>query len=40
MEAPFGESHGYMSTEEYNHSIQVTAVTKRTHAIITSMISG
>lgn len=39
MEAPFGESHGYMSTEEYNHSIEVTAVTKRKHAIITSMIS-
>lgn len=39
MEAPFGESHGYMSTEEYNHSIQVTAITRRKHAIITSMIS-
>ncbi|MEI6623709.1 MAG: UbiD family decarboxylase [Actinomycetes bacterium] len=39
MEAPFGESHGYMSTEEYNHSVQITAITKRKHAIITSMIS-
>ncbi len=39
MEAPFGESHGYMSIEEYNHSITVTAITKRKHAIITSMIS-
>ncbi len=39
MEAPFGESHGYMSTEEYNHCIHVTAITRRNHAIITSMIS-
>jgi len=39
MEAPFGESHGYMSTEEYNHRIDVTAITRRKHAIITSMIS-
>lgn len=39
MEAPFGESHGYMSVEEYNHSIAVTAITRRKHAIITSMIS-
>lgn len=39
MEAPFGESHGYMSTEEYNHCVRVTAITRRKHAIITSMIS-
>ena len=39
MEAPFGESHGYMSTEEYNHRVNVTAITRRKHAIITSMIS-
>ena len=39
MEAPFGESHGYMSTEEYNHCIHLTAITRRKHAIITSMIS-
>ncbi|MFZ4791087.1 MAG: UbiD family decarboxylase domain-containing protein [Candidatus Competibacteraceae bacterium] len=39
MEAPFGESHGYMSVEEYNHSVEVTAITRRKHAVITSMIS-
>lgn len=39
MEAPFGESHGYMSTEEYNHSIQVTAITRRKKAVLFSMIS-
>lgn len=39
MEAPFGESHGYMSVEEYNHRIEVTAITRRHHAVITSMIS-
>jgi len=39
MEAPFGESYGNMSVEEYNHSIQVTAITRRKKAIITSMIS-
>ena len=39
MEAPFGESHGYMSIEEYNHRIEVTAITRRKHAVITSMIS-
>ncbi|QGM46781.1 UbiD family decarboxylase [Methylocystis heyeri] len=39
MEAPFGESYGNMSVEEYNHSITVTAITRRRQAIITSMIS-
>jgi UbiD family decarboxylase len=39
MEAPFGESYGNMSVEEYNHSIEVTAITRRKKAIITSMIS-
>ncbi|EKO41016.1 MAG: 3-polyprenyl-4-hydroxybenzoate decarboxylase-like protein [Solidesulfovibrio magneticus str. Maddingley MBC34] len=39
MEAPFGESYGNMSVEEYNHSIEVTAITRRKKAVITSMIS-
>lgn len=39
MEAPFGESYGNMSVEEYNHSIEVTAITRRKKAILTSMIS-
>ncbi|RBP05046.1 UbiD family decarboxylase [Roseiarcus fermentans] len=39
MEAPFGESYGNMSVEEYNHSITVTAITRRKKAILTSMIS-
>lgn len=39
MEAPFGESYGNMSVEEYNHSIEVTAITRRKKATITSMIS-
>ncbi|GFK94602.1 3-octaprenyl-4-hydroxybenzoate carboxy-lyase [Fundidesulfovibrio magnetotacticus] len=39
MEAPFGESYGNMSVEEYNHSIEVTAITRRRKATITSMIS-
>ncbi|WP_428565304.1 MAG: UbiD family decarboxylase domain-containing protein [Solidesulfovibrio sp. DCME] len=39
MEAPFGESYGNMSVEEYNHSVEVTAITRRKKAIITSMIS-
>ena len=39
MEAPFGESYGNMSVEEYNHSITITAITRRKKAIITSMIS-
>jgi UbiD family decarboxylase len=39
MEAPFGESYGNMSVEEYNHSVEVTAITRRKKATITSMIS-
>ena len=39
MEAPFGESYGNMSVEEYNHSVEVTAITRRKKAVITSMIS-
>jgi UbiD family decarboxylase len=39
MEAPFGESYGNMSVEEYNHSVKLTAITRRKKAILTSMIS-
>ena len=39
MEAPFGESYGNMSVEEYNHSITVTAITRRKKAVLSSMIS-
>jgi UbiD family decarboxylase len=38
-EGPFGESHGYMQIEEYNFIGTVTAITRRPHAIITSIIS-
>ena len=38
-EGPFGESHGYVALEEYNLVIDVTAITRRKNAILTSMIS-
>jgi UbiD family decarboxylase len=38
-EAPFGESHGYVNLQEYNAFMQVTAVTRRRHPILTSFIS-
>jgi UbiD family decarboxylase len=38
-EGPFGESHGYMALEEYNFSMTVTAITRRTNYTITSVIS-
>lgn len=38
-EGPFGESHGYMQIEEYNMIANVTAITRRRNAIITSIIS-
>lgn len=38
-EGPFGESHGYMALEEYNYSMTVTAITRRTNYIISSIIS-
>ena len=38
-EGPFGESHGYVALEEYNFSMQVTAITRRHDPIITSIIS-
>src|SRR6185369_16985673 len=38
-EAPFGESHGHVSLEEYNMPMQVTAITHRRGAIVSSYIS-
>ena len=38
-EAPFGESHGYVNLQEYNAFMEVTAITRRHHPILTSFIS-
>jgi 4-hydroxy-3-polyprenylbenzoate decarboxylase len=38
-EAPFGESHGYVNLQEYNAYMDVTAITRRRHPILTSFIS-
>jgi len=38
-EGPFGESHGYVALEDFNLTIDVTAITRRRDAIITSIIS-
>ncbi|HEU5277101.1 MAG TPA: UbiD family decarboxylase [Xanthobacteraceae bacterium] len=38
-EGPFGESHGYVALEEYNLVVDVTAITRRKNAIVTSIIS-
>jgi 4-hydroxy-3-polyprenylbenzoate decarboxylase len=38
-EAPFGESHGYVNMQEYNAFMDVTAITRRRHPILTSFIS-
>ena len=38
-EGPFGESHGYVALEEYNFSMEVTAITRRHEPIIPSIIS-
>ena len=38
-EGPFGKSHGYVALEDYNLVIDVTAITRRRDAIITSIIS-
>src|SRR5712671_730074 len=38
-EAPFGESHGYVNLQEYNAFMEVTAITRRRRAILTSFIS-
>ncbi len=38
-EAPFGESHGHVNLQEYNAFMEVTAITRRRNAILTSIIS-
>ncbi|HEY4370857.1 MAG TPA: UbiD family decarboxylase [Burkholderiales bacterium] len=38
-EAPFGESHGHVNLQEFNAFMEVTAVTRRKNAILTSIIS-
>src|SRR5215470_11998182 len=38
-EAPFGESHGYVNLQEYNAFMEVTAITRRRQAILTSFVS-
>ncbi len=38
-EAPFGESHGYVSLEEYNMPMRITAITHRRGAMVVSYIS-
>ncbi|HKA42059.1 MAG TPA: UbiD family decarboxylase [Burkholderiales bacterium] len=38
-EAPFGESHGYVNLKEYNAYMDVTAITRRRNAVLTSFIS-
>ena len=39
LEAPFGESHGHVNLQEYNAYMDVTAITRRKSAVITSWIS-
>lgn len=38
-EGPFGESHGYIALQEYNGFMDVTAITRRKQAVVTSFIS-
>ena len=38
-EAPFGESHGHVNLQEFNAFMDVTAVTRRKDAVLTSIIS-
>ncbi len=38
-EGPFGESHGHINLEEYNFIMEVTAITRRKDAVMTSIIS-
>jgi UbiD family decarboxylase len=38
-EAPFGESHGHVNLQEYNAYMDVTAITRRKNAVLTSIIS-
>ena len=38
-EGPFGESHGHVALEDFNLSMQVTAITHRRNAVFASIIS-
>lgn len=38
-EGPFGESNGYVALEDFNMSMEVTAITHRQNAVFASMIS-
>ena len=38
-EGPFGESHGHIALEEFNMSMQVTAITTRKNPILPSIVS-
>ncbi len=38
-EAPFGESHGHVNLQEYNGYLDVTAITRKRSAILTSWVS-
>jgi len=38
-EAPFGESHGHVNLQEYNAFMDVTCITRRHDAVLTSIIS-
>ena len=38
-EGPFGESHGYVALEDFNMSMQVTAITHKAKPVFVSIIS-
>lgn len=38
-EGPFGESHGHVALEDFNMSMQVTAITRRRHPVFVSIVS-
>ena len=38
-EGPFGESHGHVALEEFNMPFEVTAITRKSNAIVPSYIS-
>jgi 4-hydroxy-3-polyprenylbenzoate decarboxylase len=38
-EAPFAESHGHVALEDFNMIMEVTAITRRSDAVVTSIIS-
>ena len=38
-EGPFGESHGHIALEDFNMSMQVTAITRKRKPVFVSIIS-